>query len=167
MYINCGYTTGISRRDLSQCPTGFSTSCSLFIADHFTDNGDLSIRLEHDGIIYGVMTVVAPRSHIIDEEEQGLFKEVADDIALALHSIRLEEQRRLAEEALQKREAELNLIMNNTRDMIFAIVNSKGMSDHFWSNSGTARPGFDNFFVPAESVNFTKESLVNIRTFFE
>ncbi len=91
------------------------------LADHFTDNGDLSIRLEHDGIIYGVMTVVAPRSHIIDEEEQGLFKEVANDIALALHSIRLEEQRRLAEEALQKREAELRLVMNNTRDMIFAI----------------------------------------------
>jgi len=47
-------------------------------------------------------TVSISVDHVADEEEQSLFEEVAEDIALALHSIKLEEERRRAEEALQR-----------------------------------------------------------------
>ena len=59
-------------------------------------------RLEHGGKVYGVLggSVAAEMAH--DEEETGLFREVAGDISYALHDLELEEQRKRAEEALRE-----------------------------------------------------------------
>jgi PAS domain S-box-containing protein len=50
--------------------------------------------------MYGLLTVSIPGDFAADEEEQSLFKEVAGDIAFALHVIEVEEERKQAEKEL-------------------------------------------------------------------
>ena len=64
--------------------------------------GDMIIRLEAREKVYGLMVVSLPSNMATDEEEQDLFKEVAGDIAFALHNMELEEERMRAEEALKE-----------------------------------------------------------------
>ncbi|MCK4450583.1 MAG: PAS domain S-box protein, partial [Anaerolineae bacterium] len=63
--------------------------------------GAMTVRLEHEGEVYGLSSVSIPADFTADEEEQALFEEVAGDIAFALHSIELEERRKRAEEELR------------------------------------------------------------------
>jgi signal transduction histidine kinase len=67
----------------------------------------VTVRLGYGGKVYGLLSVSIPRDLAADEEEQGLFEEVAGDIAFALHNMELEEKHRAADEALQQREAVL------------------------------------------------------------
>jgi PAS domain S-box-containing protein len=64
--------------------------------------GSMTLRLEHEGKVYGFMTLTIPQELILDEEEHALFEEVAGDVAFALHSIEVEEARKQAEEALRE-----------------------------------------------------------------
>lgn len=66
--------------------------------------GILSARLSHENKIYGVLNVTIPREFLGLKEEKDLIKEVADDIAFALHKIQLEEANRKAEESLRASE---------------------------------------------------------------
>ena len=59
------------------------------------------VRLEWGGVSYGFLGISLP-AHLADnEEEQGLFREVADDIAFALHALDLADQRQQALERLE------------------------------------------------------------------
>ena len=97
------------RRALSQSgvvviedPSSTCADCPL--SGMVCDYGTEAVRVEHDGKVYGVLTVSVPVEYVADEEEeeQVLFAEVARDIAFALHSIELEEERKRAEEALRE-----------------------------------------------------------------
>jgi len=68
------------------------------------DKGTMAIRLEHEGKVYGLMSVSIPTRMVMDEEEQVLFEAVSKDIALALHNIELDEERKRAENALRESE---------------------------------------------------------------
>jgi len=70
-----------------------------------------TVRLEHEGRIYGLFSVSIPESLSIDNEEQGLFEELAGDIAFALYGIELEREHKKAEEALRISEDRLSKIM--------------------------------------------------------
>ncbi len=59
--------------------------------------GVMTIRLEHDGVIYGILTVSLDAYLIDDLEQQDLFKNIANDIGFALHHIRQEKERHRAE----------------------------------------------------------------------
>jgi K+-sensing histidine kinase KdpD len=61
-----------------------------------------TIRLEYEGKIYALMSVSIPAHVAEDKEKQSLFKEVAEDIAFALHAMEVEEERKQAEEALRE-----------------------------------------------------------------
>lgn len=63
-----------------------------------------TIRLEHEGRVYGLLSVSVPAELAVNEEERSLFFEVAGDIAFALHAIELDEKRKRAEEALRESE---------------------------------------------------------------
>jgi len=54
------------------------------------------IRLEHGDRVFGVLSVSIPRDYYFDEEEQSLYREIAEDIAFALYHMELEEDRREA-----------------------------------------------------------------------
>ncbi|GAG76914.1 unnamed protein product, partial [marine sediment metagenome] len=77
-------------------PVSTCTDCPL--AQKYSGRGGMSIRLEHSGKVYGLMTVSISAHFAIDQEEQSLLKEVAGDIALGLHNIELEKERKQAEE---------------------------------------------------------------------
>jgi len=63
-----------------------------------------SVRLEHEGRIYGVLTASVPLAFARDGEEQGLFEEVGEDIGFALFNIDREEQLGAAEEEKKRME---------------------------------------------------------------
>ncbi|MCK4330464.1 hypothetical protein KAX02_11560 [candidate division WOR-3 bacterium] len=60
------------------------------------------IRLEHANRLFGLLTISLASDIIAADEEKGLLKEVAGDIAIALHNLELEEAHKQAEEQIQK-----------------------------------------------------------------
>jgi len=104
--------TACGRRALSQSgvaatddPPSACADCPLSAS--YAGRGAMTVRLEHGGKVYGLLSASIPAHLIADREEQVLFGEVAADIAFALHTIELEEERVRAEEVLQRRTKEL------------------------------------------------------------
>jgi PAS domain S-box-containing protein len=81
-----------------------STCGDCPLANIYKERGVFSSRLEHDGKIYGILTVSFPADYVLEKEERSLFEEVAGDIAYALHHIELEEEREKREKELKKSE---------------------------------------------------------------
>ncbi|MCP4610287.1 MAG: response regulator [Planctomycetes bacterium] len=110
--------------DLSQCakkalsqtgayiiedPAVFCGDCLL--AKKCIGRKDIVSRLEYGEEVFGLMVISIDSGQSIDEEEQSLFEEVAGDISFALHSIRLEEERRGAEVALVLEQSRLEALL--------------------------------------------------------
>ncbi|MCJ7808931.1 MAG: GAF domain-containing protein, partial [Desulfobulbaceae bacterium] len=81
-----------------------STGCPLAKGCH--GRGAMSIRMEHGGRVYGLLTVSTPID-FITEQELSLFKEIAGDISFALHAIETEKERDLSEKGRRERTYEL------------------------------------------------------------
>jgi two-component system sensor histidine kinase/response regulator len=71
----------------------------------------IATRLEYGGEVFGLMVASIDSDRAIDKEEQSLFEEVAGDISFALHSIRLEEERKRAEEILLLEQSRLEALL--------------------------------------------------------
>ncbi len=95
----------------AQCP----------LADKCSGRGVITVRLEHEGKIFGVSTVSLPADLILDEDESEIFRNAAGDIAFALHNIELEEERKRTEEALWESEKNLSQIVQGSSTPIFVI----------------------------------------------
>lgn len=80
-------------------PPIFCTDCPLAIKYH--GRAAMTMRLEHEGKVYGFMSASIPAEFLGDEEEEALFEQVARDIAFALHDIELQEAHRQAEEKIR------------------------------------------------------------------
>ncbi len=91
--------------------------------------GTLTVRLNHEGKVYGMVSASVPRESIADEEKQGLFKEVADDIACALHNIEMEEKRVRAEEALRKSDRALRALSGCNQIIVRVTEEAKLLSE--------------------------------------
>jgi len=85
-------------------PSTTCTDCPL--AKSYHGRGAMSIRMEHGGKVYGLLTVSTPID-FMTEDELSLFKEIAGDISFGLHAIKIEKERKLAEEGLRERTYEL------------------------------------------------------------
>ncbi|MDH7486378.1 MAG: GAF domain-containing protein [Anaerolineae bacterium] len=85
-----------------------STCAGCPLASTYGSKQALSMRLKHGEKLYGLLTVSVPGDVAVDEDERVLFREIAGDIAFALHSIELEEKRRQAEEELNRHAAALS-----------------------------------------------------------
>ncbi len=84
------------------------TECALCpFSENYGGRGAISSSLAYNGKIYGILTVSVPSVYGTDKEEHELFKDVANDIAFALHSIDAEEERRKTELALVEARDEL------------------------------------------------------------
>jgi len=102
-----GELTACGRRALSQPgivvtedPLSACADCPLAV--NCGGREAMTVRLEYEDRVYGLSSVSIPADFTADEEERSLFREVAGDIAFALHNIELEEERRQAEEALRQ-----------------------------------------------------------------
>ncbi len=82
------------------------------LADKYNGDGAMSIRLKYREKVYGLLSVFIPANLIEDEEEQILFKEVAEDISFALHNIELEEKQKFTEDELRIKESAIASSIN-------------------------------------------------------
>ncbi len=82
------------------------TECSL--VKSCRDKGALTVRLEHNGKVYGLLSATLPAKFLAEPQEHSMFKEVAGDIGFSLYSMELEKERKRAEDSLK--ESEQNLI---------------------------------------------------------
>ena len=98
-------------------PTVTCPDCPLAVKH--TTWATMTIRLEHEKEIYGVLGVSMDRSFAQYAEEWNLFREVAADISFALYSLDLEEEHRHAEEALRESERQLSTLMDNLPGMAY------------------------------------------------
>ena len=81
--------------------------------------GAMSVRLEHGGKVYGLLTAALAGELAADQEEQALFGEIAGDVALALHGIELEAERSRAEAAVRESQQMLQLVMDYIPQFVF------------------------------------------------
>jgi len=116
--------------------------CPLALS--YAGRGALTARLEHGGKVYGIMSASIPIEGRVNEEEPRLFKEVAGDIAFALHSMELEEKRAQAEEKIRRERESLALVnaLNhaaNSGDNLHKIIElfDRLTRDLFSVNSGS------------------------------
>lgn len=116
---------------LTEDPFYACIDCPL--SNKYAGRGAMTIRLECEGEVYGVLSVSIPRDLLPDKDEQALFKEVAGDIAFALHSLELEEERKRAEHALRESEDKYRTIFETTstatiiidEDMTISLANTE------------------------------------------
>lgn len=79
----------------------------------------MTVALRHGTKVYGVLTVSVPGEVDLGEEELNLLKEVAGDIAFALRSLELEEEREKAEEALRAEHDQLLALFDSIDQVIY------------------------------------------------
>ncbi len=78
------------------------TSCkNCNLSSHYQHRTGYCAALRYDGKTFGLLSVSVPGRFAEDEEEQSLFKELADDLAFALYRIDLEEKNRRDEPRLR------------------------------------------------------------------
>ncbi len=77
----------------------------------------LTLQLRHGERVYGVLSVRSPTRFAGDPVETDLLREVASDIAFALHTIRLERERQLAEEQTRRLVTGLRAVARPARRM--------------------------------------------------
>ncbi|MBA7648763.1 Sensor histidine kinase RcsC [subsurface metagenome] len=136
----------------------FSTCVDCPLAGMFHGRGAMTIRLEHKGKAYGVLCVSIPRALTADEEEQSLFKEVANDIAFALHTIELEEKHKQAEEALKQSESKFKTLFETKLEGVIVIdetmkilMANQAAAEMFGLDSAEELPEVKPFdFIPQE-----------------
>jgi PAS domain S-box-containing protein len=102
----------ITENPASTCP-----ECPL--AQEYSGRGAMTIRLEYNEKVYGLISVSIPVHLAVDQEEQSLFKEVAGDIAFSIHNIELDEERIQAEENVKSAKDELQMILDSVPAIIF------------------------------------------------
>jgi len=89
-------------------PASDCRDCPL--AQEYGGRGGITARLEYAGRVYGLLCASIPLDLASDPEERTLFMETAQDIGLGLHKISLEEERRQAEQDVEKRVREITCL---------------------------------------------------------
>jgi signal transduction histidine kinase/HAMP domain-containing protein len=125
-HLQQGNLPDCARRALSQSevlvtkdPLSDCADCPLLAAHK--DGGAVTARVECGDKVYGLLSASVPGNFVSDEEEQGLFKEVANDIALALLGLELEEKRKRAEDEIRKSEEKFRNILHGSPIPTFVV----------------------------------------------
>ena len=78
-------------------------------------------RLESAGKVFGVLVFSIPPEMAHNEDEINLGREVADDIAYALHALEMEKEHQRGEEALRQSEERHRVVLESAKDAIISI----------------------------------------------
>jgi len=104
---------------LPECLNNALTKPGVQVVDHMVTHVDcplprahrekpaVVVRLEHAGNVYGALCASFSGGIFGTEGEQALLREIASDVAFGLHSIKIEEEGKGAEEMLRKTEEQL------------------------------------------------------------
>lgn len=85
------------------------------------EHREMTARLEHEGKVYGFISVALAREYVGGEEEDDLFSELAGDIASALYRMELEEENVQFLETLQESEERYRSIVETSHAGILTI----------------------------------------------
>ena len=118
----------------------------------------MTARLEHGGKLYGKIYVSIPVHFITDKEEHALFKEVAGDIALGLHSIKLGEKLDKQTHDLQQSYQKTKRAMDATIETMSKIVETK---DPY--TAGHQQRVSQLVTAIAKELNFSKDKIEGVR----
>jgi PAS domain S-box-containing protein len=140
-YIKNGQLTNCARNALRlselvviEDPLSTCTDCPL--AHRYAGRGGMTVPLEYDGNVYGLLSCSISCDFTLDEQSKALFKEVADDISYALYRLELDKKRNQFEETLRESEAQKKAILDASVDRIRLV--DKGMRIA-WANKTTTR----------------------------
>ncbi|MEA2104116.1 MAG: PAS domain S-box protein [Candidatus Cloacimonadota bacterium] len=90
---------------------------------------EMAIPLEYQNKIYGLLAASVPDYFVIENEERELFKEVAGDIAFALHNMEVKEEIKKGEKALRIRDANfLDIFQNIDEGIAYTTLKGKVIS---------------------------------------
>jgi len=116
-------------------PASSCTDCPL--AKEYVGRGGIVARLQYRGKLYGLLCASVPASLVTEAEERSLFKDVAGDIASALHKIELEEDHKRAEESLRESENRYRVLFDGASDGMLVrdlegniIMANSAMAEH-------------------------------------
>ena len=104
---------------VTENPSEACTDCPL--ASGYEGRSAMTIRLEHGDKVYGILSISIPVQMAVDEEERVLFKEVAGDIAFALHDMEAAAARKQAEKELRESEEKYRELVNTAVDAIISV----------------------------------------------
>ncbi len=79
----------------------------------YADQGKMTIRVNPEGRLRGILSVSIPEDLTTDRDEQVLFEEIADDIEYALSGIELRGEHEVTLEELQESEERFRSIIEN------------------------------------------------------
>ncbi|MEH0022571.1 MAG: ATP-binding protein [Desulfobacter sp.] len=95
------------------------TDCVL--AENYADRGAIAVTLAYETTRYGFMVLSTPKRLAMDDTEKSIIKEVADDIAMGLYRMELEEKRQQAETARERSQVRFKTLIENSLNYISII----------------------------------------------
>lgn len=101
----CQYARSVERAVRIEDRRAVCGNCP--IVEKFADTSSLCVALVHGGTVFGYLAVALEPGIGEDEEEQGLFTEMADDIAYALSFRKSETARKVSEQKSRSLEDQL------------------------------------------------------------
>ncbi|MCD4818858.1 MAG: PAS domain S-box protein [Candidatus Cloacimonetes bacterium] len=113
-------------------PLNECEQCTFRIYDN--DFFTILSKLSYGSRTYGVISLQRTRELVLNDEELGLLKEVANDIAFALYRIDLEEEHKVFEKHIKKQAKTLDQIFHNSIDSMVLLdkdYNYISVSDSF------------------------------------
>jgi len=84
-------------------------------------NSGISLRLEYNQKVYGLLTASTETEYLFDEDILKLFREVTEDIAFAIYRLELEEAHRQVNEFIKESEFNLRSLFNAMTDVVLEI----------------------------------------------
>lgn len=102
----CG-VRAMAQADVVAIENPVTTCGDCPLAKAYRGRAAMSVRLESGGRTYGLLSVSIPTHLAADGEERSLLKEVAGDIAFALHTMEVEEDRKRAEAQAKRQQEQL------------------------------------------------------------
>jgi PAS domain S-box-containing protein len=136
---------------LIEDPVSTCTDCPL--SANYSGSKAMTLRLEWEGKVYGLISVSVPHSAVADQEQMSLFKEVTSDVAFALHNIELNNKLKQAKEELRKNAESLQSIMDSSTEEIIVATDVTGIILN-WNEGARRLLGYE----PEEMVG--KENIV-------
>jgi len=113
---------------VTENPASTCTNCPL--KERYGDRAGIAVRLEHGENVYGLLAATVPKHLTLEKQELSLFKEIAGDIAFALHTIELEEKHKQADAVLLK-ERNFSQSIIDTAQAIILVLNPDGTIAEF------------------------------------
>jgi len=123
-YPSCIKNT-FSKRDLLMIVDKSRVCSDCYFKNACASKAAVILRVEYNSRLFGLLAITLIPDLYIRAEEERLLKEVACDLAYALHKLELEKEYKQAEEELRK-ERDFNKTLIQTSPVFFVAINADG-----------------------------------------